>query len=152
MRRILIIACFLNLILYYCAFAFFDNILNGLAKFSLPQGFLSFLQFFITIALGFFIGFLIILAMRLKTSRNFFDLKVMLIAGTLPALALLLYETGLVNLIVTKVFNSSKSASEAAFYFFSITKIWTLWLGVSIGASVRIKFGDKKKYRHEASD
>ncbi len=152
MRKVLLITCLINLILYYCAFAFYDNILGALAKFSLPGGFLSFLQFFITLVLGFFIGFLIILAMKLKTSRNFFDLKVMLIVGSFPIIALLFYETGLAGLIAAKLFNSNKSINEAVFYFFSNIKIWALWLGISIGASVRIKLPEKKKFRHEASE
>lgn len=152
MRKVLLITCLINLILYYCAFAFYDNILGALAKFSLPGGFLSFLQFFITLVLGFFIGFLIILAMKLKTSRNFFDLKVMLIVGSFPIIALLFYETGLAGLITAKLFSSDKSINEAVFYFFSNIKIWALWLGISIGASVRIKLPEKKKFRHEASE
>ena len=152
MRKVLLITCLINLILYYCAFAFYDNILGALAKFSLPGGFLSFLQFFITLVLGFFIGFLIILAMKLKTSRNFFDLKVMLIVGSFPIIALLFYKTGLAGLMAAKLFNSNKSINEAVFYFFSNIKIWALWLGISIGASVRIKLPEKKKFRHEASE
>ncbi|MCL5071003.1 MAG: hypothetical protein M1308_08925, partial [Actinobacteria bacterium] len=146
-RRYLLIICFVNIILYYSAFAYFDNILDALSRFNLPVGFLNFLQYFIILALGFMIGFLIVLSMRIKSSRNYFDIKVMLLSGLIPILALLLYKTGFVNFIVTRFFNSNITISEAVFYFFSMTKIWTLWLGITIGASVRIKLPEKKKFR-----
>ena len=63
MRFILIIISFVNILLYYSAYAYYDTILGALAKYELPVALLSFIKYFIIFILGFLIGFLIILGM-----------------------------------------------------------------------------------------
>ncbi len=153
MRIFLIIFSFINIILYYTAFAYFDNITAALAAYSLPAGFLSFLRLIIVLILGFMIGLLIILSMKPIVNRNYFDIKTFLISGCIPAIALLLYKTGLVNTVVTELFNSSLTISELAFYFFSRETVWGLWLGISMGTSVRLKLrASSKRFRHQVTD
>ncbi len=143
---------FVNIILYYTAFAYFDNILNALAGYSLPAGFLSFLRLFIVFALGFMIGLLIIISMKPRPRMNYFDLKTFLIVGFIPAIGLILSGTGAVNLMVTGIFDSNPVVSDLAYYFFSNNTIWALWLGVSIGSSVRLRFKlERKKFKHQVT-
>ena len=153
MRLFFIVASFINIILYYIAFAYFDNITAALAGYNLPVSFLNFLRFFIVFILGFMIGFLIVVSARSRVNMNYFDIRVFLIAGCIPALALILYNTGAVNLIVNKFFNSNLTVSELVFYFFSRETVWAIWLGISIGASVRLRFKSlKKRFKHQVID
>ena len=150
----LIAFSFVNIILYYTAFAYFDNIMDALAIYNLSAGFLSFLRLSIVFILGFVIGFLIAISTKVMVSTNYFDIKVFLIAGCIPALALILYNTGAVNLLVTRLFNSDLTISELVFYFFSRDTIWAIWLGISAGASVRLTFisQPKKRFKHQFID
>jgi len=150
MRFILIIISFINIFLYYTAYAYFDNILAALARYELPLGFLTFLKYFIIFVLGFLIGFLIILAMRLRVSMNYFDLKVLLMVGFIPALAIILSYSGLISFLVSSIFKSNETISELYYYFFLRTDIWAIWLGVATGSSIRLKLLHKKKYKHQA--
>ncbi|MBU4450946.1 MAG: hypothetical protein KKE35_06605, partial [Actinobacteria bacterium] len=59
----------------------------------------------------------------------------------------ILSQGGITNFFITKLFNSSRQISEAAFYFFSRQIIWSMWLGFAIGVSIRLSF--KKKLTHE---
>ncbi len=152
-RFFLIVFSLVNIILYYTAFAYFDNIMDALAGYNLPAGFLNFLRLFIVFVLGFMIGFLIAISMRVVVDTNYFDIRVFLIAGCIPALALILYNTGVTNLVVTRFFNSNLTVSELVFYFFSRDTIWAIWLGISVGASVRLKFTyPKKRFKHQIID
>lgn len=152
MRFILIIISFINIFLYYTAYAYFDNILIALARYELPMGFLIFLKYFIIFVLGFLIGFLITLGMRLRVSMNYFDMKVLLMVGFIPALAIILSYSGLTNFLTNTIFKSNESISELYYYFFSRTDIWSIWLGVATGSSVRLKLLQKRKYKHQAME
>jgi hypothetical protein len=152
MRFILTIITFINIFLYYSAFAYFDTILEAFAKFDLPLNFLLFLKYFIVFILGFSIGFLIILGMRLKVKRNYFDIKVLFLVGFIPLTALVISYSGIADLIISRIFNSNTTISELYYYFFSRTDIWSIWLGISIGASIRLKLHEKKKYKHQIID
>jgi hypothetical protein len=153
MRILLIAICFVNIFLYYTAYSYFDNILTALAVYGLPVGFLTFLKYFIIFVLGFLIGLLVVLGMRLRVSMNYFDMKVLLLAGFLPALAIILLYSGLVSLLVNTFFAGNETISELYYYFFSRTDIWSLWLGVAAGASVRLRLMQpKKKYKHQAME
>ncbi len=153
MRILLIIICFVNIFLYYTAYSYYDNILTALARYELPLGFLTFLKYFIIFCLGFLIGLLVILAMRLRVSMNYFDIKVLLLAGFFPALALVLSYSGLVSFLIDTFFAGNEAIRELYYYFFSRTDIWALWLGIAAGASVRLRLMQpKKKYKHQAMD
>jgi len=150
MRFILIIICFVNILLYYTAYAYFDNILIALARYELSVGFLTFLKYFIIFVLGFLIGFLIILSMKLRVDMNYFDLKGFLMVGLIPVLAIILSYSGLVSFLVNTFFKSNGTINELYYYFFSRTDIWSLWLGVATGSSIRLKLLQKRKYKHQA--
>ena len=150
MRYILIIISFINILLYYSAYAYYDTILDSLAKYDLPLGLLTFLKYFIIFVLGFSIGFLITLGMRLRVNMNYYDIKVLALVGFIPALAILISYSGIANLLGNNVFNSNTTVSELYFYFFSRTDIWAIWLGIAAGSSIRLKLLQKRKYRHEA--
>ena len=150
MRFILIIICFVNILLYYTAYAYFDNILIALARYELSVGFLTFLKYFIIFVLGFLIGFLIILSMKLRVNMNYFDLKGFLMVGLIPVLAIILSYSGLVSFLVNTFFKSNGTINELYYYFFSRTDIWSLWLGVATGSSIRLKLLQKRKYKHQA--
>ena len=150
MRFVLIIISFVNILLYYSAYAYYDTILGALAKYELPVSLLSFIKYFIIFILGFLIGFLIILGMRLKVKMNYFDIKVLLLVGLVPALAIIISYSGLANFLVTSIFKSNDTVNELYYYFFSRTDIWAMWLGIATGSSIRIKLSQKKKYKHEA--
>ncbi len=150
MRFILIAVSLVNIILYYTAYAYFDNILAALAVFDLPVGFLTFLKYFIVFILGFLIGFLIILGIKLRIRMNYFDIKVLLLVGFIPASAMILYYTGIVDFILNRISGSGGTAGELYYYFFSRTDIWSLWLGTAAGSSVRVRSAPAKKYRHQA--
>jgi hypothetical protein len=153
MKIVLRIFSFVNIVLYYTAYAYFDNITTALAVYNLPAGFVNFLRFFVVLILGFMVGFLIIISMRQDWSRNYFDIKVFLSVGFIPAIALLLYKTGFVNIAVSRLFNSNMTVSELAFYFFSRETIWAMWLGIAIGASVRLRFkSSPRKFKHQVMD
>ena len=152
MRFILIIICFVNILLYYTAYAYFDNILIALARYELSMGFLTFLKYFIIFVLGFLIGFLIILSMKLRLNMNYFDLKGFLMVGLIPVLAIILSYSGLVSLLVNTFFKSNGTINELYYYFFSRTDIWSLWLGVATGSSIRLKLLQKRKYKHQAME
>lgn len=149
MRFILIIISFINIFLYYTAYAYFDNILIALARYELSVGFLTFLKYFIIFILGFLIGFLIILSMRLRVSMNYFDLKVFLMVGLIPVFAIILSYSGLASFLINIFFKSNETINELYYYFFSRTDIWSLWLGVATGSSIRLKLFQKKKYKHQ---
>ena len=153
MRPLLVVFCFVNIFLYYTAYAYFDNILAALARYALPVGFLTFLKYFIIFILGFLVGLLVILSMRLRVSSNYFDLKVLALAGFLPAFAIILSYSGLAGFMVNTFFSTNENVSEFYYYFFSRTDIWALWLGVSAGASVRLRLmQQKRRYKHQAMD
>jgi len=159
MRFILIITSFVNIFLYYTAYAYFDNILIALARYELSVGFLTFLKYFIIFVLGFLIGFLIILSMRMRVSMNYFDLKgflmvglIPLMVGLIPVLAIILSYSGLVSFLVNTFFKSNSTINELYYYFFSRTDIWSLWLGVATGSSIRLKLLQKRKYKHQAME
>ena len=99
------------------------------------------------------IGFLIILSMKSGENRNYFDIKALLITGCIPAAALILYKTGLVDLVVTRLFNSDLTVSELAFYFFSRETVWAIWLGISVGASIRLKLrSTERHFKHQIKE
>jgi hypothetical protein len=150
MRFTLIIISFVNILLYYSAYAYYDTILAALAKYDLPVGLLSFIKYFIVFILGFLIGLLIILGMRLRVSMNYFDIKVLILVGIIPALALIISYSGLATFLVASIFKSNATVSELYYYFFSRTDIWALWLGIATGSSVRLKLLKKRKYKHQA--
>lgn len=147
MRVFLIIFSFINTFLYLLFYAYYDNILAVFGNLNTAGGWLVFLKNIILIIIGFLIGLIVSLLLKLDISRSFFDWRVLLIVGILPFIFLILSQGNAVDFIVTKIFSGNRNLSELVFYFFSRQIVWSLWFGFSIGASARVAF--KKKLKHE---
>ena len=80
---------------------------------------------------------------------NYFDIKVLLLVGLVPALAIIILYSGLADFLVTAIFKSNARVNELYYYFFSRTDVWALWLGVATGSSIRLKLLQKRRYKHE---
>jgi hypothetical protein len=147
MRIFLIVIAFINAMLYLLVYAYFENIMGLFGNVNVAGGWLSFLKILDLVIVGFLIGLIVALLLRLSIEKSFFDYRMLLIVGILPFIFLILSPGQVTNFFITKLFNSSRQISEAAFYFFSRQIIWAIWFGFAIGVSVRLSF--KKKLRHE---
>ena len=147
MRIFLIVIAFINTMLYLFVYAYFENIMGLFGNVSVAGGWLSFLKILDLIIVGFLIGLIVAMLLRLRIEKSFFDYRMLLIVGILPFIFLVLSGGQITNFFIAKLFNSSRQISEAAFYFFSRQIIWAIWLGLAIGVSVRLAF--KKKLKHE---
>ncbi|MBU4292676.1 MAG: hypothetical protein KJ770_01310 [Actinobacteria bacterium] len=147
MRIFLIVIAFINTMLYLFVYAYFENIMGLFGNVNVAGGWLTFLKILDLIIVGFLIGLIVALLLRLSIEKSFFDFRMLLIVGILPFIFLILSQGGITNFFITKLFNSSRQISEAAFYFFSRQIIWSMWLGFAIGVSIRLSF--KKKLTHE---
>jgi len=149
MRIFLIVIAFINTMLYLFVYAYFENIMGLFGNVSVAGGWLSFLKILDLAIVGFLIGLIVALLLRLSIEKSFFDYRMLLIVGILPFIFLILSPGQVTNFFIAKLFNSSRQISEAAFYFFSRQIIWSMWFGFAIGVSVRLAF--KKKLKHEVT-
>jgi len=147
MRIFLIVIAFINTMLYLLVYAYFENIMGLFGNVNMAGGWLSFLKILDLTIVGFLIGLIVAMLLRLSIEKSFFDYRMLLIVGILPFIFLILSQGGITNFFITKLFNSSRQISEAAFYFFSRQIIWSMWFGFAIGVSIRLAF--KKKLKHE---
>ena len=148
MKNFLLIFSFINAILYILVYSYYDYILGLFGEISISAGFLSFLKILILIIVGFLIGLIAALLLNLNTDRSYYDYKALIIIGIIPFICLMLSEGTITNFFIIKFFNSSRQVSELVFYLFSRQIIWTLWLGFSIGSSIRLSF-KRKISKHE---
>jgi len=148
LKNFLLIFSFINAILYILVYSYYDYILGLFGEISISAGFLSFLKILILIIVGFLIGLIAALLLNLNIDRSYYDYKALIIIGIIPFICLILSEGTITNFFITKFFNSSRQVSELVFYLFSRQIIWTLWLGFSIGSSVRLSF-KRKVTKHE---
>jgi hypothetical protein len=147
MRIFLIVIAFINTMLYLLVYAYYENIMGLFGNVNVAGGWLSFLKILDLVIVGFLIGLIVSLLLRLSIEKSFFDYRMLLIVGILPFIFLILSPGQVTNFFITKLFNSSRQISEAAFYFFSRQIIWSMWFGFAIGVSIRLAF--KKKLKHE---
>jgi len=147
MRIFLIVITFVNTMLYLLVYAYYENIMGLFGNVNVTGGWLSFLKILDLVVVGFLIGLIVAMLLRLRIEKSFFDYRMLLIVGILPFIFLILSGGQITNFFIAKLFNSSRQISEAAFYFFSRQIIWAIWFGFSIGVSVRLSF--KKKLKHE---
>lgn len=147
MRVFLIIFSFINALLYFLIYAFYENIMGILGNIDVSAGALGFLKNVILVILGFLIGLIVSLLIKIQIDKSFFDYRIALIVGILPFIFLIFSQGSIMSFIATKIFNSNRQISELLFYFLSRQIVWSLWLGFAIGASVRLAF--KKKLKHE---
>lgn len=146
MRVFLLITSFINTVLYILVYAYYNNILNLFNTVVLPVGLLNFIKLLTLVIVGFCIGLNVSLLLRLNINKSFFDIRTLIVVGFIPAFCLLLSEGTITNFIIAKFFGSNKGLTELVFYLFSRQIIWTLWLGFSVGSSVRINFGRRHKH------
>ncbi len=147
MRIFLIVTAFVNTILYLLVYAYYENIMGLFGNVNVAGGWLSFLKILDLVIVGFLIGLIVSMLLRLRIEKSFFDYRMLLIVGILPFIFLILSPGQVTNFFIVKLFNSSRQISEAAFYFFSRQIIWAIWFGFAIGVSIRLSF--KKKLKHE---
>jgi hypothetical protein len=133
--------------LYLLVYAYYENIMGLFGNINVAGGWLSFLKILDLVIVGFLIGLIVVLLLRLRIEKSFFDYRMLLIVGILPFIFLILSQGQVTNFFIEKLFNSSRQISEAAFYFFSRQIIWAIWFGFAIGVSIRLSF--KKKLKHE---
>ena len=148
MKNFLLIFSFINAILYILVYSYYDYILGLFGEISISAGFLSFLKILILIIVGFLIGLIAALLLNLNIDRSYYDYKALIIIGIIPFICLILSEGTITNFFIIKFLNSSRQVSELVFYLFSRQIIWTLWLGFSIGSSIRLSF-KRKISKHE---
>ena len=147
MRLFLIIFSFVNTVFYVLVYSYFDNILDVFGVTSLSSIATNYIKLAVLLIVGFCIGMMVMLILRLKIKKNLFSFKNLLIIGIFPFICLILSEGSITSFFINKFFNSSERLSELAFYLFSRQTIWSLWLGFAIGTSIRFSFS-KKEYKH----
>lgn len=146
------VVSFTNILFYYLMYALFDNVVELLGWTNLSPGFLNFTKLSMLVIVGFLIGLLVILLLDIGTKkacfeRSYFDVRTLVILGFIPAIGLLLSGGAITNFFITRFFSSNKELTEIYYYLFSRSTLWSIWLGFSIGASVRLGF--KKKFRYQ---
>src|SRR4030043_425929 len=147
LRRFLIIFSFVNTVFYVLVYSYFDKILEVFGVTGLSSIATNYIKLAVLLIVGFCIGMMVMLILRLKIKRSLFSFKNLLIVGIFPFICLILSEGSITSFIINKFFNSSERLSELAFYLFSRQTIWSLWLGFAIGTSIRFSFL-KKEYKH----
>ena len=147
MRLFLIIFSFVNTVFYVLVYSYFDNILDVFGVTGLSSIATNYIKLAVLLIVGFCIGMMVMLILRLKIKKNLFSFKNLLIIGIFPFICLILSEGSITSFFINKFFNSSERLSELAFYLFSRQIIWSLWLGFAIGTSIRFSFL-KKEYKH----
>src|SRR4030065_2081602 len=147
LRRFLIIFSFVNTVFYVLVSSYFDNILEVFGVTGLSSIATNYIKLAVLLIVGFCIGMMVMLILRLKLKKNLFSFKNLLIIGIFPFICLILSEGSITSFFINKFFNSSERLSELAFYLFSRQIIWSLWLGFAIGSSIRFSFL-KKEYKH----
>ena len=147
MRIFLIVIAFINTMLYLLVYTYYENIMGLFGNVNVAGGWLTFLKILDLAIVGFLIGLIVAMLLRLRIEKSFFDYRMLLIVGILPFIFLVLSGGQVTDFFIAKLFNSSRQISEAAFYFFSRQIIWSIWFGFAIGVSVRLSF--KKKLKHE---
>jgi hypothetical protein len=143
----LIISSFINAVFYIIIYSYLDKILEILEGISLSAVAVNYIRLASLLIVGFCIGVIVMLVLKLKLKRSLFSFKNLLIVGFFPFICIILSEGTITSFIINKFFNSSEQLSELAFYLFSRQSIWSLWLGFSIGSSIRFSFS-KREYKH----
>ncbi len=128
-------------------YSYFDKILEILGVISLSPVAMNYIKLAALLIVGFCIGAMVMLVLRLKIKKSIFSFRNLVIVGIFPFICLILSEGTITSFIINKFFNSSEKLSELAFYLFSRQAIWSLWLGFAIGSSIRFSFLGRK-YKH----
>lgn len=147
MKRFLIIFSLINAALYFIIYSYFDYILGSLPSLVIPPGVITLLKILFLIAVGFSIGLVISLIRGYEGIKSSFDYKAFIILSAVPFLMLVLSGGHITNFIITRFFEANKKLSELVFYFFSSNYIWSMWIGVVAGSSIRLRFKRNRQLR-----
>ncbi len=146
----MIIFSFINTIFYILIYSYFEKILEVLEGINLSPFAASYIKLSALLIAGFCIGVMAMLILRLRLKKSFFSFKNFFTLGTVPLLLIILSEGAVTGFIIDKLFNSSETISELAFYLLSNQSIWFLWLGFAVGSSLRLGLY-KKVLKHVAA-
>jgi hypothetical protein len=150
LRKFLITVSFVNSLLYFAIYAYFDTIMGIIGPTALSGGFQSFLKVLVLAAAGFCTGLIPMLMLAPGMKRSRVDIKNLILLGIVPFILLILSPGPVLELIASKVFSGNESIRELLFYLLSRQPLWSVWLGFALGTSVRISF-KKKLHRHAVS-
>lgn len=148
MRIFLIVFSFINSVIYVLIYSYFDKILEILGSRNLSPAAVNVIKSATLLIVGFCIGMIAMLLLKLKIEKSFFNFTNLLIIGIFPFLCLILSGGTITSFIINKFFGSSEKLSELAFYLFSRQAVWGLWLGFALGSSIHLSFSRKQRYKH----
>jgi hypothetical protein len=147
LRKFLIIFSYINIILYFILYSLFDYMLGKIPLSGMPGPAITTIKILFLIAAGFCLGIVISILRGHEGMKNCFDYRIFLKTGILPFILLILSGGQITSLIITYFFGGSKQLSELAFYLFSRDIIWAVWLGISLGVSVKLRFKRQRQLR-----
>ncbi len=147
MRKFLIIFSYINIILYFVLYGLFDYMLGKIPRLAMPGAAITTIKIIFLIAAGFCLGIVISILRGHEGMKSDFDYRLFLKTGVLPFILLILSGGQITNFVITYLLAGSKQMSELAFYLFSRDAIWAVWLGISLGVSVRLRFKRQRQLR-----
>ena len=149
LRIFLIIASFINSLLYFAVYAYFDTIIGFIGS-SMSGGVQSFLKILVLAIAGFCIGLIPMLILSPGMRRNRIDIKSLILVGIVPFILLVFSPGPVIDFIASRIFSGDVKIKELLFYLLSRQSLWSVWLGFAVGTSVRISFR-KRLPRHKVN-
>jgi len=150
LRIFLITVSFINSLLYFAIYAYFDTLMGIIGPAALSGGLQSFLKVLVLSAAGFCVGLIPMLILAPGMRRSRVDIKNLILMGIVPFILLMILPGPVSGFIITNIFSGNESIRELLLYLVSRQSLWSVWLGFALGTSVRISF-KKKLHRHAAS-
>ena len=150
MRIFLITVSFINSLLYFAVYVYFDTITGIVGTSFLSGGMQAFIKILVLLIAGFCVGLIPMLLLSPGMRRNRMDIRNLMLVGIVPFILLILSPGPVSEFIATKIFSNNEKIKELLFYLFSRQPLWSVWLGFAIGTSARISF-KKRGHRHLAS-
>jgi len=147
LKKILIIFSLINAALYFIIYSYLDFILENLPSLAIPSGAIILIRILFLIAVGFSVGLVVSLIRGYEGIKSSFDYKTFILLSIVPLIMLILSGGQITNFIVTKFFGANKKLSELVFYIFSRYYIWSMWIGVVAGTSIRLRFKRNRQLR-----
>jgi hypothetical protein len=150
LRKFLITVSFVNSLLYFAIYAYFDTIMGIIGPTALSAGLQSFLKVLILAAAGFCTGLIPMLMLAPGMKRSRVDIKNLILLGIVPFMLLMISPGPVSGFIIKNIFSGNESIRELLLYLISRQSLWSVWLGFALGTSVRISFR-KMPLRHAVS-
>jgi hypothetical protein len=150
LRKFLIAVSFINSILYFAIYSYFDTIMGIIGPTDLSGGFQSFLKVLVLVAAGFCVGLMPMLLLSPGMKRSRMDIRNLILVGIVPFMLLMISPGPVSGFIITTIFSGNESIRELLLYLLSRQFLWSVWLGFALGTSVRISF-KKRPRRHAVS-